>query len=100
MNVAPKSGGMLETGEPGAEQDDDGNPLDRVMESLGFRKPAAKPAAVPKTPAPVQNRVQPEQNGEDAPTMEQLSMLIGRLAEKVDGLCDIIHAQNRGGQHE
>jgi len=85
-NVGPKSGGTVEGAtEPGTGDGGTGggSPLEQV---LNF-------ATAKKRPAPVQNRTQPEPNGENAPTLEQMSMLVGRLAEKVSRLCEIIEAK-------
>lgn len=85
-NVGPKSGGTVDgAGEPGAGDGatGGGSPLEQV---LSF-------ATAKKRPRPVQNRTQPEPNGVDAPTLEQMSMLVGRLAEKVNRLCEIIEAK-------
>lgn len=85
-NVGPKSGGTVDgAGEPGAGDGatGDSSPLEQV---LSF-------ATAKKRPRPVQNRTQPEPNGVDTPTLEQMSMLVGRLAEKVNRLCEIIEAK-------
>jgi capsid protein len=79
VSIAPKSGGMLEGGGPvsgGDGGDEDDSPLSRVLQYVSGGKP----------PAPVQNRQQPEQNGKDAPTLEQMSMLVGALVQKFDAI--------------
>jgi len=67
VNVAPKSGGMIQQGEPG-EKSKDGKPGQQ----------------------PPKNREQPEQNGKDAPTQEQMSMLVGQLTALLPQLQAIV----------
>jgi hypothetical protein len=89
--ISPKSGGQLEGGpEAGAADGDDGGSSSPVLQVLEFAT-GKKSNGQPK--APVQNRQQPEQNGEDAPTMEQMSMLVGSLVEKFDAILARLDAE-------